>query len=946
MRVGPTSYPIAAALLFFGGATFGSDDVSAEQERFFERQIRPILSEHCIECHGATEQSGGLRLDSDSSLRAGGDSGPAIVPGRPQASRLIQAVRHSGDLKMPPEQRLTLAQIRALEQWVLQGAVWPKSELPLVDPRSRAAKKHWAFQPVRSVTPPAIPSEWIQNPIDAFVLDRLRKAGLQPSPPTDRRMLLRRATMSLTGLLPSAADVQRFSADQVADSFPKEVDRLLDSSAYGEQWARHWLDIARYSDSKGYVYAREERMWVHSWLFRDWVIQALNQDMPYDRFLLLQLAADQIPDRRVEDMAAMGFLTLGRRFLGVTRDIIDDRIDAITRGTMGLTVACARCHDHKYDPIPTTDYYAFYGVLDSCEERRVELPGERVAADDWQKEYRKRQSAFKERYDQERKLSSERCRDMLQAYLQSQTELETIPAQGFDQILHNDDLVPDFVRRWDEYLRRAKRIQHPVFRHWHALFALSAADFTEKAPAVIRDLHGLPAGEVNPLVSQAFSAQTVHSHSDVVRVYSDLLAGVRDEWRTHRSSPSAESPASTTFLDPAAEQVRGVLYGADSPCEIPAERLVHTETLFSTKTCQELWKLQKEIDVWINTSPHQQRTALVLQDRPKPLEPRVFRRGNPKTPGKDVSRAFLTLFEKGDPEAFQEGSGRRELAAKIASADNPLTARVIVNRVWAWHFGTGLVTTPSDFGLRAEPPSHPDLLDWLTKEFVAHGWSLKHLHRWILTSATWQQSSAWPSDANLRSTATQVDPGNRLLWRMPIHRLTFEEYRDCILQVSGELDRRTGGRAEPLFAETPFLRRTIYGQIDRQFFPTTLRVFDVANPDIHIAQRSQTTIPQQALFYMNHPLVLDRARYLAAKTEQDSPGAQVEHQRKRAGQIFQTIFQRSPTTDELDEALLLVSAAVQSPTGSEQSDSETLPLKPWEQLAWVLLCSNEFLFVD
>lgn len=884
-------------------------------ERFFETKIRPLLAEHCLECHGEQEQSADLRLDSREALLRGGESGPVIDPDSLNSSRLLLAVRRSEDLAMPPDDELTAQQIRALEHWVGLGAPWPADSGPILDPRSRAAQEHWAFQPVREVTPPTTDAAWYRNPVDAFVLRRLQEQNLSPSGDADRATLIRRASIALTGLPPTVDDTAAFVQDDRTDALEELVERLLSSPAYGEQWARHWLDIARYSDTKGYVYAREDRRWVHAWNYRDWVIDALNTDMSYDRFLLLQLAADQVTDRRPQDLAAMGFLTVGRRFLGVTRDIIDDRIDVITRGTMGLTVACARCHDHKYDPVPTDDYYSLYGVLNSSEEKRTALPSPDAPPADWAAELKKRQTAFDTRYATERQTASDRCRDKLADYLAVQNHLDTIPAQGFDQVLLPDDVLPAFARRWEEYLRVTRRTDDPVFRHWHAYADLAPESFPQQAGHITEELQSLPATSVNARITIAFQ-QPPKSFDDVIARYATVLEAVRDDWRTQlkqAETSSADPPSG--FASAVDEQLRQVLYGDQSPCEVPNESIVHTEYLFTTKVCVDLWKLQAQIDAWLQSAPHQPRYALTLTDRAQPSEPRVFRRGNPKTPGNDVPRSFLSVLTTDDATPFQQGSGRLELAQSIATADNPLTARVMVNRVWAWHFGRGLVATPSDFGVRAGEPSHPDLLDWLTQDFIDHHWSLKHLHRRILLSSTWRQSSAEPADPDLLERIRERDPSNRLLWRMPLHRLSFEEFRDSILAITDELDLQSGGRPEPLFGTSPSVRRSIYGEFDRQFFPTALRVFDVANPDIHIPQRSETTVPQQALFYMNHPLVQGRARQLAAAT------ADAASDEQRLQQMFERVLLRPANPEEVQDSLELIAQAVPAPpTAAPQTE--------------------------
>ena len=335
----------------------------------FETEVRPLLVERCQECHGSQMQSNGLRLDSQAALLRGGENGPAIVPGQPQQSLLIKAVRHEEGWDMPPKSPLSADQIATLEQWVAQGGYWPQDDVPPVAEAAQAAAQHWAFQPIQSPVPPAVNNRaWPLTPVDQFVLARLEQAGLTPAPEADRRTLLRRLSYSLRGLPPRDEDVASFVRDSSPGAYERWVERYLESPEYGEHWARRWLDVARYSDTKGYVYGREERFWVHAWSYRDWVVQAFQEDLSYDRFLLLQLAADQVEDRRPGDLAAMGFVTLGRRFLGVKRDIIDDRIDVVSRGMMGLTVSCARCHDHKYDPIPTASYYSLDVVFDNSTE--------------------------------------------------------------------------------------------------------------------------------------------------------------------------------------------------------------------------------------------------------------------------------------------------------------------------------------------------------------------------------------------------------------------------------------------------------------------------------------------------------------------------------------------------------------------------------------------------
>ena len=881
-------------------------------ENLFESAVRPVLIERCLECHGPNKQEGGLRLDSLPTLLTGGESGPAIVPGAPRKSLLIQAVQRSGDLEMPPDEALSAVEIDAISAWISQGALWPESNAIRPDEIANAARSHWAFAPVQEPQVPHVENaDRHRSPVDAFVEEKLRAAGLDFSPEADRRTLIRRASYTLTGLPPTAQEVEDFVNDPDRSAYERLIDRLLDSPRYGEHWARHWLDVARYSDTKGYVYAREERFWVHAWAYRDWVVRAFTEDLPYDRFLLLQLAADQIADRRDDDLVAMGFLTLGRRFLGVPHEIIDDRIDVVSRGTMGLTVGCARCHNHKYDPIPTADYYSLYGIFASSAERLVPLPSEAPRDESFETALRTRQEKLKTTLADNRIESADRVRNRIGDYLHAQTELHKYPAQGFDQVFEKSDLLPAFVRQIERYLRLADQRRDPVFVPWHLYRKLDAEAFVEDAVVATRSLQDLPEGAVNARVLQAFSTPP-KSFRDVIDRYAVLFETANAEWQSKSNSdepPAASTPAPSVngsrpvLPDPDTEQLWSVLYGPQAPCEVPDQPIVHTETFFDSATCTNLWKLQGEVDRWIINSPNDAPHALILVDRPVPVEPRIFRRGNPLNPGDEVPRQFLSVLTGERRTPFRQGSGRLELARAIIDSGNPLTPRVIVNRVWAHHFGRGLVQTPSDFGLRSDPPSHPQLLDWLASQFVENGWSLKSLHRRILLSTTFRQSSLGPVNDAVRDRALKRDPDNRLLWKMNARRLSFEEFRDSVLAAAGELDRKIGGKPVDLFQEPYTKRRTLYGLVDRQFFPGTLRMFDFANPDLHIPKRSETTVPQQALFFMNHPLALDRVRALTdIAGRAAAPGDFVR-------EMFRRILQRDPTRSEVEESLELIRAA-------------------------------------
>ncbi|HVX63550.1 MAG TPA: DUF1549 domain-containing protein, partial [Pirellulales bacterium] len=608
---------------------------------FFETNVRPLLVEHCQKCHGAKKQEAGLRLDSPQAALAGGDSGPAFVPGKPDESLLIAAVRYSDDVQMPPSGKLKDKQIEALTHWVRLGAPWPASPEPAGDNLAEKQQRHWAFQPIGDPVPPEVKdAAWEQTPVDRFILARLEAEGLAPSPPADRRTLIRRATVDLTGLPPTSEEVEAFVNDPAPDAYAKLIDRLLDSPHYGEQWARHWLDVARYSDTKGYIYAREQRVWVHAPAYRDWVVQAFNRDLPYDQFLLLQIAADQAAPDDASARAAMGFLTIGRRFLGVTHDIIDDRIDVLTRGTMGLTVACARCHDHKYDPIPTTDYYSLYGVFLNSTEQLAPAGEPAVRNEDYaafEKGLDERQQKLRDATLAKRNEAADRVRQRVTDYLVAQTELSKYPEEGFDQILAPTDIIPTFVRRWEAWLSLPARAEDPAFLPWRRFAALKADEFAARSSDLLRELNEQQA-TVNPRVLAALSPPP-SSMREVAERYGKLLSTVEQEWKAACEAAKQAGAAAPEKLEaPESEALRQVLYGTGSPCLVPDEAIVSIESYFHTAGLTELWKLQNEVDRWLIDSPLAPPYAVALVDRELIRPARVFRRGNPANRGADVER--------------------------------------------------------------------------------------------------------------------------------------------------------------------------------------------------------------------------------------------------------------------------------------------------------------------
>ena len=865
---------------------------------FFEQKIRPILVDNCYQCHGqvTTKVKGGLFLTSRDGLRKGGESGPAIVPGDPEASLLIKAVRYGDEkLQMPPKnKRLSADKVADLVAWVKMGAPDPRvSASPLAGANTipERAKAHWAFQPIREPARPAVHnSAWISTPVDNFILAKLEAAQLTPSPRADARTLIRRAYFDLTGLPPKPEEVAAFVADSSPEAFARVVDHLLASPQYGERWGRHWLDVARYADTKGYVF-EEERRYPYSYTYRDYVINAFNQDLPYDQFLKQQIAADLLPlGEDKQPLAALGFLTLGRRFINNIHDIIDDRIDVVCRGTMGLTMACARCHDHKYDPMSTRDYYGLYGIFSSSMEPEEEpLLGTKPEAKlyiEYLAEHNKRTEERKKFIADKEAMVAADLRHKIGDYLLTAHEALVIHDAGkIEGVARKNKLDPDVVRRWMANLETWEKQTNPIFAAWYAFAKLPEKEFAPQAAELAKQVATGTnfAAPLNPLVAKAFSGPAPADLKEVATRYGKLFVETDELWL--HAQEGTNKP--TALPDPAAESLRQVLYGPDAPPNIPRDQL---SRIFDVPTSQKVRELQRKIIELDATHLGAPPRAMAMQDRPNPGNVHVFLRGSPDNQGPEAPRAFPEFLSATNRQPFKQGSGRLELAEAITSRDNPLTARVFANRVWMHHFGASLVTTPSDFGLRAEAPAQLELLDFLAARFMADGWSVKQLHRLLLLSSAYQQSCGDNPEAQ------RVDPGNQLFWRMNRQRLEFEAMRDTLLSVAGNLDLKPGGHAVNIIEEPTVPRRTVYGYIDRQNLPGLLRSFDFASPDTSNPRRFYTTVPQQALFLMNSPFVIQQSRSLMERPELKAAGLGEE---ERIRKIYQLAFQREPTPTEL-----------------------------------------------
>jgi len=770
--------------------TPGEAPPPAAEVEFFERKIRPLLAEKCFECHGVSGDQkvvakGGLRLDSRRGVLDGGDTGPSVTPGKPEESLLIEAVSYQTEsLQMPPRGKLSDAERDLLSEWVRRGAVFPGGDDAGPGPHRasidyEAGRKFWSFQPVQSHPAPSVADQaWPRQKSDFFIQSRLEQAGLSHADEADRRTLLRRLSFDLLGLPPTPEEIAAFEADPRPDAYERVVERLLASPRYGERWGRYWLDLVRYADTLE-MWAQDKV--ARAWHYRDWVVDALNADIPYDRFLHLQLAADQLPDAAPRDLAALGFLGLSPSYWKelkldpsviktVVADEWEERIQMLSGTVLGLTMACARCHDHKQDPIGTEDYYALAGVLAST--RVVPRP-------------------------------------MLP------------PAD-------------------------ARVVQH------------------------------------------------VRSELEKMTAERDRLRGVKPP--TAESEQQAEElTARITALEGATPQLAApVAYGIeDAAIAILPDGPDRTKIEFQAGQAQNV-----------------------------PLQIR----GNPANAGGVVPRRFLkVLSAETVPRPFAEGSGRRELAQALTSESASLVARVIVNRVWRHHFGRGLVETPSNFGSTGMAPTHPELLDDLAARFIASGWSLKSLHRELLLSATYRQSS--------RSTAEQRerDPDNIWLGHMSRRRLDVEAWRDAMLTAANSLQPVLGGADVPL-DNLQNQRRTLYANIKRRELNPLLGLNDFPDPTQHVSHRDATITPLQQLFVLNSPLMIELSRQLAGRVEREVPGDVSSQVR----QVWQWLYQRSPGERELQVTSEFLQKAPDAVTRSARL----------RQVAQALLSSNEFQYVD
>ncbi|HEX8913155.1 MAG TPA: PSD1 and planctomycete cytochrome C domain-containing protein [Humisphaera sp.] len=974
--------------------------LTPEQSQFFEAKVRPVLAAKCYECHSVEKgkSKGSLVLDSREGWQKGGDTGPAVVPGDPDKSLLVKAISYADpDLQMPPKgQKLSAAEIADLTAWVKMGAPDPRtSGAGKLTGLTQKAREHWAFQPVKEPPVPQVkagtaPPNWVRTPVDAFVLAKLQAAGMKPSPAASRETLLRRVTFDLIGLPPTPEEIKQFASDRRPDAFERVVDRLLASPHYGERWGRFWLDSARYSDTTGFTEnnRKDDYRFAYAWTYRDYVIKALNDDKPYDQFLREQIAADLLPDadKRPDTLAALGFLTVGKRFQN-PNDTIDERIDSLTKATLGLTVACARCHDHKFDPVPTGDYYSLHGVFSSTvepEEKPVVASGPAAGSN----------PAAAKDYEQKRAELERKNREIYFDVLEEQSAefapkatgyvLSALYSRGqFRDPAAKQKAVKEFnlSGKGNGQLQNAvpaNAADDPVFAPMRWFANLGEGGFAGGAAGVLERIRSNNDKKVklNPRVVAAFanvSPSSLKGVHDVAEVYGKLFASLRPQAKAYIEACRKATAGGVTGFAPDLVEVLEV------PLKIEPASAMTTDHLRKVFTKLALGEgayprfAFAELNVLELTHPAAPGRAMVVADAEQPVDSPVFIRGDAANKGRVVPRQFLEVLSPADRKPFAKGSGRLELANAIASKENPLTARVIVNRVWLRHFGEGFVRTPDDLGVQCEPPSHPELLDYLAARFVADGWSLKKLHRAILLSSAWQQSS----DTN--AAFAVKDPDNRLLWRANVRRLDFEAIRDTMLQFTGRLDRTLGGKPVNLTDEPYSYRRSVYGYVDRGNLPELLAEFDYADPNRPNSRRATTIVPQQALFFMNSPMSADVARRVCARPE----FARAPDDYSRVSALYEVLYQRRPKPAEVELArdfynahfagkggkpaqvasakdvareVARAEAAAKAEAGKSagvkgaiKNEGETIdrrPLTVWEQYAQALLFANEIVYVN
>ena len=926
------------------GTTMLSFGEPSDPIDFFERKIRPILAENCYACHNQDLKTAGLDLETAVGFKMGGQSGSLVSIENPEDSLLLKVIGYKEDLKMPPSGKLDVQDLNILKTWVHMDTPWPESVKPVGSKKNGLLKDSnktydglWAFQPISDSVPPTVMDPlWIKTAIDRFILARLEEKGLRPSAPARKETLLRRATFDLTGLPPTVDQIKQFMEDGSPDAFEKVIENLLASPRYGEHWARHWLDVARYADSTG---SDEDQRYPYAWRYRDYVIEAFNKDLPYDRFLVEQIAGDLLaksPDLKVNQqrIIATGFLALGPKAIAqqdktkMLYDVYDEQLDVISKGILGLSITCARCHDHKFDPILTKDYYSLISILASTRN-------------------------FKDSASHVAKL-------LMKPLVPSKEYQEYQDHQ--DKIASKKKILQEFVDKVNERL-----IEVESTKLVNYLIAAYQVYTQGKNPKVLAKQYGLHKVILKKWISYLTPNQTFRPHLlDWQRAGpTDLLLVARDyqekfriqftewtnilkQWRQKiKQVPNKEEREPAPKFLPGKDRFFFEVYLNSKPKneKIAAPFLISDSDneLFSPKTIDIIKRLKREIEFLQKISPKEPQMANAVEEGTI-IDQQIFLQGNYNVLGEPAPKGFPVVFNnKCKDVPITEGSGRLQLAEWLTQPYHPLTARVIVNRVWQWHFGEGLVRTPDNFGTTGNRPSHPELLDHLARHFTDGGWSIKNLHRLIMQSNTYQQAS-------FRSKSMiSADPNNQLWSHFSRRRLDAEEIRDGMLTTDNTLDPKMGVVLQEGTGFQPenssdrlsldpeiFLFRTVYLPLRRANLPPFLRLFDFGDATNSSGKRLQTNVPPQALFMMNSKFVEERSHNLAKILLKSSSSTN----REKIQNAYLRILNRLPSTKEEDLALGYIRKIQRKTNKSENY------LNSWQSYCHILFSSNEFIYVD
>jgi hypothetical protein len=930
---GLTSY-FLLTLMVFGSARL-SPGQTPEAE-YFETKIRPIFVTRCQPCHSPALRTAGLDLSSAEGFQKGADSGALVQGSDPSESRLLQAVGYESKIKMPPTGKLKSEEVAVLRQWVQMGSPWPSEKAvatKMIDITASSdvtgLRKFWSFQPVHKVAPPAVRDpNWVKNPIDAFVLAKLEEKKLMPAPPAGKITLLRRATFDLTGLPPTEKEIRDFLADKSEDAFTRVVDRLIDSPRYGERWGRHWMDVARYADSTG---ADEDHRYPYAWRYRDYVIDSFNRDIPYDRFIREQIAGDLLPaetpgEVNVRGLVATGFLALGPKLIAeqdkvkMFYDIVDEQIDVTSRAFLGLTVACARCHDHKFDPISTKDYYSLASIFASS-----------------------KQLANVDKLVSELYFAPLVSKDVADRYQAHQAQINDTQKEINDLLAeegasYRDALAP----RLADYMLAGRR----VYRDGATPEEAAAEKHLDKAmvekwaaylkPGAERRAHLEPWYNASATALEEIASEYRQNFIATAALRRQIMARWREESAAARAA-GKEPPAAPKFQSGENRFFTEVASGK-GPFALPEQE---RESVLSESGRMRLAALQSALKQLKDSGPPEPPLACALTEG-KITEQRVFIRGNPENQGELVSKGFPLVLASDRQPFITSGSGRRELADWLANPANPLTARVMANRIWQWHFGEGIVRTPSNFGKAGERPTHPELLDYLANSFIERGWSIKSMHRILMSSNTYQMGSLASPEALER------DADNSLLSRFPARRLAMEEIRDGLLTLDGSLDFTMGGAlqsgsgTDKEFSDDrkslnpdQSKRRTVYLPLRRSNLPSVLTLFDFGDATTPGEGRSQTNVAPQALYMMNSDFVAKQTQSLASQLLGDG----IFDDAGRIAAAYYRVLGRPAEEKEIKAALEYIRLF---PGGA---DGQAARLLAWTSFCRALVASNDFLYI-